>query len=87
MAPRILVLATTALALAGAPAHSASGPTRTTTGRPVALQVRRDGFHFGDAAIGLAAGTGLGLATSGLVLLRRTQPRRHPSTQHRRESP
>jgi hypothetical protein len=87
MASRILPLATTALTLAGAPAHAASDHTRTTAGRPVVVQVRQDRFHFGDAALGLAAGTGLGLATSGLVLLRRTQPRRHPSTHHRREIP
>jgi hypothetical protein len=76
MPRRTLCLLTSVLSLAVGPARAASQPADDTSRRPVVVEVHRDRFHVGDAAIGLAAGAGLGLAASGLALLRRGRPPR-----------
>jgi hypothetical protein len=72
MPRRLLTLGACALVVAimAAPSSRATAP-RPTPRPPVVVEVRRDGFHWGDAAIGVAAALGVGLAASGVRALRR----------------
>ncbi len=81
---RCLLLTACALAFAVmvAAARGTTGPRPPQPAQrpPVVIEVRRDGFHWGDAAIGAAATLGLVLAAGGVHALRRsavvTNPRR-----------
>lgn len=76
---RLALLALAALALCPAEGAIGSSGTPSRERRPVVVEVRRGGFHWGDAAIGAAAGCGLALAAGGLVLLTRSARTVNPS--------
>ena len=63
------LLAAAALA---APSGANGRPAPPAQRPPVVVQVRGDGFHWGDAAVGAAAMLGLTLAAGGLVVFVRT---------------
>jgi hypothetical protein len=70
-----------AAALAGS-AGAAKHPAPPAQGPPVVVQVRGDGFHWGDAAVGAAATLGLTLAAGGFVVLLRNGSPRSERTHH-----
>jgi hypothetical protein len=73
MTARLLSLTVCALvvaALAGPTAGSQSRP-RSGAQPTVVVETARDGFHWGDAAIGAAATLGIVLAAAGVLLVRR----------------
>jgi hypothetical protein len=69
-----LLVAATLASSGGASGHPATPPQRP----PVVVQVRGDGFHWGDAAVGAAATLGLTLAAGGFVVFIRSGPPPRP---------
>jgi hypothetical protein len=71
-----------AVTLAAGDAASAGQPTHPAQRAPVVVEVRGDGFHWGDAAIGAAATLGLTLSVGGVLVLTRTVPSRPERKNH-----
>ena len=71
--PKLLLAATCVAATLAAAAPAAGDSKRQpTTSKPVPVIVRpSDGFHWGDAAIGAAAGVGAAIAAMGGITLAR----------------
>jgi hypothetical protein len=58
--------------LAAGRATAADPPTHPAQRAPVVVEVRGEGFHWGDAAVGAAAALGLTLAGAGVLVLTRS---------------
>jgi hypothetical protein len=81
-----LALLTTS-AMIGSLAFGGNGPT-TRSPSPLIVRVQDGGFHWGDAAIGAAAGFGASLVAVGGIALRRTPARKaHGQSSEEGENP
>jgi hypothetical protein len=71
-----------AAAFAGGRAPADNPRPRPAQQPPVVVQVRRDGFHWGDAAIGAAATLGVTLAAGGVLVVARSGAPRPERNHH-----
>jgi len=62
-----------------APAAGGAQSSRPERARPVVVEVRRDGFHWGDAGVGAATALATVAIAAGVALLARDRRGRPPA--------
>lgn len=82
MTQRLSTAIASVLLFTAAPTAAATPRARPVQKEPVIVQIRGDGFHWGDAAIGAAAAFGLTLAAGGVLLLTHNGPPRSERNGH-----